>query len=423
MTFQERGRVGKPNAALFRNWAEHGDWVRGAIGFLKTQISQSEWDIVPYDRDLPSNDAIRSRVKMLFDRPNLAVESFRSFIEPIVEDILTLDAGVCEKERTFGGALKYLHAADGGKVLVSTTWDGSPSEPRYWWAPTPTYHVPFLNRDMVYIMSNPRTYSVVGLSPLETLKLTVDAELNASTYNTRQVTNAAPDGILNLGESARPDQVESFSDYWKSEVAGRGALAFLGGTKGAAWMPLRATNRDMQFLEWQEWLVRKISVVFGVSMQDLNQTANINRSEGEVQQTKTESRALRPLLSLLQDYLTREIVWDESFGGPENNWAFRFTRLNIKESLDKAQINKLALAGMPWISINTARTDEGRLPIGDLDDEENPYNKLMANTPLGIVSLEEVLSAAEAASKPSPAESNGKPAASPSSTGPAKKES
>ncbi len=405
---QGRGREGKPNAALFRNWAEHGDWVRGAIGFLKTQISQSEWDIVPVDRDAKPDPAIRKKLLALFNRPNLSVESFRSFIEPIIEDILCLDAGCVEKERTYGGEVVYLHAADGGKILVSTTWDGDPSEPRYWWNPTSQYFVPFKNRDMVYIMSNPRTYSVVGLSPLETLKITIDSELSASAYNNRQVTNAAPDGLLDLGESARPDQVEAFKAYWANEVAGRGALAFIGGTKGSKWTQFRSTNREMQFVEWQEILVRKISVVFGVSMQDLNQTADINRAEGEVQTTKTESRALRPMLALVQDYLTREVVWDDSFGGPDNGWAFRFTRLNIKESLDKAQINKIALAGLPWLNVNEAREDEGRLPLGDPLDESNPYNKLMANTPLGIVTLEEVISAADAAAKPTPAPSDGK---------------
>ena len=76
----------------------------------------------------------------------------------------------------------------------------------------------------------------------------------------------------------------------------------------------------------------------------------------------TEDRGLRPLLALAQDYFTREIVWDRSFGGNRNNLAFRFTRLNIKESMSKANINKLALANMPWKSVNEARLDEGRAP-------------------------------------------------------------
>jgi hypothetical protein len=180
-------------------------------------------------------------------------------------------------------------------------------------------------------------------------------------------------------------------------------MAFIGGTKGAKFIPFRATNRDMQFLEWNIYLVRKICAVAGLSPQDLGVTFDINRATGEVQQDKTESAGIRPFLSLGQDYITREIVWDKSFGGRANNLAFAFTRLNIKESLDKAQMNKLALAGVPWKVINEARADEGRLPLGDPADPENPYNQPMANTPLGVVLLSELQTAAEVSKKPEPA--------------------
>jgi hypothetical protein len=259
-------------------------------------------------------------------------------------------------------------------------------------------------------MANPRTYSVLGLSPLETLKRTIDAEVVGSQYNRRQVEQAAPDGIFDLGEGARPDQVEAFQGYWQAEVAGRSAMGFLGGTKGAKFIPFRPSNRDMQYDEWLKYLVRKICAVYLISPQDLGLTFDVNRATGEVQQEMSEDQGLRPLLALIQDYFTREIVWDQSFGGSANNLAFRFTRLNIKESMSKANINKLALAGMPWKPVNEARLDEGRLPLGDPLDANNPYNKLMANTALGVVTIDEVASAKEVTEQ-QPAASEGKPAA------------
>jgi hypothetical protein len=412
--FNGKNRVGKPDARLYRNWAEHGEWVRAAVNFIKTQVSQSEWDIVPNDKDRRFDKGLARELRDLFNspttgRPTDAVigDSFRAFIEPIIEDLLVLDAGVIEKERTLGGDLYALHGVDGGRVLVSTVWDNDPLKPRYWFQRSPVVLVPFLNADMVYMMSNPRTYMPVGLSALETLKYTIDGELNSSAYNTRQVTNAAPDGLLDIGEGARPEQVDAFKSYWLAEVAGRGAMAFIGGTKGAKFVPFRQSNRDMQFLEWNIYLVRKICAVFGLSPQDLGVTFDINRATGEVQADKTEARGIRPVLSLTQDFATREIVWDKAFKGPKNNLAFRFTRLNIKESLDKAQINKLALAGVPWKAVNEARLDEGRLPFGDPMAEDNPYNRPMANTPLGIVSLEDINTAADVSDPAPPAPAGG----------------
>jgi hypothetical protein len=103
-------------------------------------------------------------------------------------------------------------------------------------------------------------------------------------------------------------------------------------------------------------------------------------------------------MGLLQDYLTREIVWDEGFGGPENNLAFRFTALNLKENKSKAEINKLALAGIPWKTVDEARIDDGRAPLGGV------YEQLIAMGPQGPVMLDDLPSASEVldAKKPAP---------------------
>ena len=394
-----QGKVHKAHAALYRNWAEHSEWIRAAINIRRQQVSSAEWDIVAFDPDVNvDNRRLQKKIKRLFDRPNPAMDSFRSFIEPIVEDILVLDAGCIEEVRSLRGETVELWAVDGAQVRVSSTWDGDPDEYRYFWYPDGFERAKWLNSELVYIMENPRTYLPVGLSKLETLKLTIDAELSGHEYNRRQVAQAAPDGIFDLGEGIRPEQVEEFESYWHSEIAGRGATAFIGGSKGAKFIPFRASNRDMQFLEWQVFLVRKIAAVFGLSPQDLGLTMDVNRANAEQQAENTEDRGLRPLLALLQDYLTREIVWDEAFGGPDNNLAFRFTRLNLKESVNKAKINELALARVPWKTINEARKEDGREPIGPDGDV------LMFNTSTGVVKLEDVPTAREVleAKKPAP---------------------
>lgn len=397
----DRGKQGKNNSILYRNWAQNGEWVRAAINIRRDQVASAEWDIVPYNPDLPWDKELAAEIRDFFTSPNPLAQSWRGFIGPIVEDLLVLDAGVIEKERTIGGGIAALYPVDGAKVWVSATWDGDPDEARYYYRPTPTSEVPFLNDDLIYMMSNPATNRVVGLSPLETLKLAIDAELSASTYNTRQVMNAAPDGIMDLGEQARPEHVEKFRSYWAAEVAGRGALAFIGGTKGAKFIPFRQSNRDMQYQEWLEYLVKKIAAVFMLDPMDLGLTSEINKATAQVKDQQTEDRGLRPLLGNTQDYFTREIVWDESFGGKKNNLAFRFTRLNLKESLSKAQINQIAVGGMPWKTINEARRDDGRPPLGDPVDENNPFNKLMANTSRGLAMVDNVPDATEI-SQPAP---------------------
>lgn len=403
----DRGRVGRPRARMYRRWAEGSEWIRSAIDVRKTQVSQSEWDIVKFDPQGPEpSPKLMAQIKELFRQPSLTVDSFRSFIEPIIEDVLVLDAGVIEKERTLRGDLVYLHPVDGATIRVNAYWDGSNTdEARYFWYPDMYERDRFKNADMVYMMENPSTYRVVGLSKLEVLKNTIDAELNGHAYNNRQVTSAAPDGMLDLGEGARGEQVDAFKAYWMGEVAGRGAMAFIGGTKNAKFIPFNPhSNRDMQFLEWQMYLVRKICAVFGLTAMDLGMGNDVNRATADVQSEQTEDRGLRPLLGLIQNYLTREIVWDSTFGGQDNNLCFKFTRLNLKESLTRAQVNSKALAGVSWKTTNEARREDGLEPLTGPQ-----YDSLMVITPTGAVTLDEVPSAKESMSKAKP-EPGGPPA-------------
>lgn len=398
LAFPEGKQVGKPNARLFRHWAAHSEWVNAAIKVRRTQVSSAEWDIVPANTDIRrDNKRLAMKIKAILESPNPESASFRAFIEKVVEDILVLDAGVVEKVPNLRGEIAELWPVDGAKIKVSAIWDGDPGEPRYFWYPTGALKPEkwWLNGEMMYMMSNPRSYSVVGLSNLETLHNAIEAELSGDEFNRRQVTAAAPDGMLDLGENVRPEQVEQFKSYWLSEVAGKGAMAFLGGTKNPKFHPFRQSNRDMQFLEWQTYLVRKIAAVFQIAPQDLGINFDVNRSTSEVMQENTEDRGLRPLLALIQDYITREVVWDRGFGGPDNNLAFRFTRLNLKETTSKAQINKLALAGIPWKTVNEARKEDGREPLGD------DYDKLIMSVSTGAVTLEDVPTAREAHSKDS----------------------
>lgn len=410
----DRFRQGKSNVKLYRHWAEHSEWVNAAIRIRKRQVSNAEWGIGPHDPTKWHDPVLAAHLTALFKNPNPTKESFRGFIEPVLEDLLVLDAGTVEKEFLLNNTVGRLWAVDGGTIKVSTIWDGeSPDETRYFWYPDYQLRGTLTNREMIYMMDSPATYRVVGLSPLETLKLAVDSELGASSYNDRQMRAPTPDGLLDLGENARPDQVESFKNFWRSEVAGMGALAIVGGTKNPKFIPFRQNNRDAQFMEWQEYLVRKIAAVYQLSPQDLMIERDVNRSTSEVQQENTDDRGLRPLLGLISDYLTREVVWDPGFGGEENNLAFQFTALNLKESMTRAQINRYATGGMPWKTTNEARRDDGRPPLGDPNDESNPYNKLLVNASRGLVIAENIPDAQEyldVTSKPAPT-SGGPPSA------------
>ena len=390
-SMQRLRRVGKSDAAIYRNWSIASEFVRAAIDIRKGQLETADWDLQPRTPDLPDPDkGLMARIRELLNSPNPGDESFGTFISAVAEDIMVLDAGSIEKERKFKGEILWLWPTDGAFIKVDRFWNGDPKMPRYYFEPQPSWSVPLLNSDLVYMMIHRRSNLPIGISYLEILKQAIDAELSGSLVNARRVVQNAPEGVMDMGENARIEQVQSFSSFFQSELAGNSVLGFWGGTKGAKFIDFQRRNVDMQFLQWLEFEVRKIAVVFQLSIQDLGNVHDVNRANADVQQENSEDRGLRTLLTRVQDYITAEVCGDAYWGGKANNIAFRFRSATDRQSLAKAQIKKITLAGMPMESINSARIDMGKPPIGDPSDATNPFNKLMADTPLGLVTLDKI---------------------------------
>ena len=361
-----QGRIGRGNVRLYRNWSRGNTWVRAAINIRNDQIAKSEWDIVPIDSKKRYSVRLQEELRDLFKNPNPVDKDFPTFISKVNEDILVLDAGVVEKDRSLDKRVRQLWADDGGEFKVNALWDGDPDVSRFYWCPGGGEKVEesFLDRDIVYLMANPHTYLPIGIPPLETLKDAVEDLLYGRDYQSRQVRGAAPDGVLDLGEGAGEKALNAFRQYWQAEIAGKGAVGFIGGSKGAKWIPFRGSNNDMQFMEWNVWLVRQVAILYGLSAQRLSLTMDVNRANAEVLDEQDEDTGLKPLQEKIQSKLTTGVVQDESFGGRDNNLMFSFKDLNLKETKKKADINEKALGGAPWKMVDEARKDDGRPPIG-----------------------------------------------------------
>jgi hypothetical protein len=391
MASRDQGRVGKTNVRMLRDWSEHSEWVRAAINIRKDQVASAEWDIVQNDPDGKPIDKLLAReIRDRIEYANPRDKDWRTFTGKVVEDILVLDAGSIEIEPTFGGEPLYMHPVDGGEVRVDRFWDGTnPDAPRYFWYPDGFPRASWKDSEFIYIMETPRTVGPMGLSKLETLKAAIDSELEGSAFNARQVRNPTPEGLLHLGKGARQSDIDKFRAHWQAEQALGGGLGITGGTEAPAFIKFHDSNSDMQFLEWQVYLVRKIAAVFQLSTQDLNLAYEINRSTAEVNDKQTEDRGVRPLLDLVSSSLTRGYVWSPAFGGSSNNMALKFVNLNLRESLARAQVNKIALGGVSYKTVNQALKEAGMEPQGP------EFDVLMMVTPQGVFTIDDVPSARE----------------------------
>ena len=358
-----------------RKWSRSNPWIRAAINLRRTQVSRAKWDIVTLDGDEVRGTTRKiTQIKDLLRTPNRRMDSWRSLIEPVVEDILVLDQGAIEVIPSRGGAIGIegakpvaeLIAKDGGAIAFNNDWTGeNDTDPRYYEVDQTGRTVrKYKNHELICFISNPVTYSPIGLSPLEVLADTIEADLTAAAYNAKAVSAAAPPGVLHLGEGIRADQVDAFKAYWDTEISGRSQIAITGGGKGVQWIPLASSNRDMQFMEWQIYLARKICAVFAVQPQDIGITMDVNRASADVGAAFTQDVGIAPLLDLISEYMTREIVWRY-----DRNLRFVYTEVGRESQASMSDYYKAALSGLPWLKLNEALQERGHEGIGTMGDD------------------------------------------------------
>lgn len=208
-----------------------------------------------------------------------------------------------------GRVATELYYEDGATIKVYTDWDGNPKKPRYLYEEVGTNtKVPLRNDELICISMNPATYRL-GLSPVQFLRQTIQAEMRAIQSATHIVDMKPAPHIVQI-PGAHQTQITNLKNNYDSEVAGRKELFWMGGENEAKVFSLTFSARDNQWLEWQQWLARKIATAFQISPQQFGFTADINRSNGEIQQQLYEDTGLIPLLLLLEEYLNRELLMD-----------------------------------------------------------------------------------------------------------------
>jgi hypothetical protein len=384
-TYATNGRIGasngvkawsfkepRTNATIMRRLARHCVPVRTAINRRKRQIGTAaaagKWRLVRRDNPKAKPDArVEEAVKALFDTVNPKCESFRSLLDQVIEDVLVLDAGCIEKEKTLGGGIFALYGVDGASIAPDPNWDGtSPRAIRYRQYVDGRCVAQFRNDQLVYMMANPSTDRCIGFSPVEALYHTIMAELYGSEYEYDQLRQIAPNKALYLGPGVTDQQREKFIEYWENEIAGQKAIAVLsGGDRDGKGEPkvldLSSDTLDMR-LAFYKYLCTRIAALFEMDLLVFNLSETVHKSVGNALTARTDEGA-NALASLLSEFITREIIWEID---PTRIHAFEFDDLNARDELAQAKIDQIYMnIGKTFPNELRMRDGEDPVPWGD----------------------------------------------------------
>src|SRR4051812_14934736 len=336
-----RDGMPKPTPANLRRFAET-PVARKAINTVKDRIAGMKWRVQPRrDRQL-GNDSRIAALTAVFDAPN-PDDSFRSFAEQVLEDVIVGGYGAIELVPT-GDAVRplALWPVDGSTIRLRADWDGLPASPRYVQHTGrfgPAAQITLADDELSYIRLNPRTHTPFGLGRLEVAFETINEFLGAHRYAARLASNTVVQYALWLQDLA-PAQHERLIHWWQDEIEGTGRVPILSvESKPEVLRFGGGTDSDLR-LAWQEFLLRVIADAFDLPPMFLGLEHDVNRSTADHSGDQAFRSAIVPTARLFAEHLTRDAIhkrlgWDDL--------EFVFTDLDARNEMEEAQIQEILL--------------------------------------------------------------------------------
>jgi HK97 family phage portal protein len=341
--------------------------VRRAINVIKDRIAAMDWQVrVRRGVRVESMGAVEDRLRALrrtLEEPNDA-DSFRTLIEQAIEDALTGGFGAIEMEPT-GDANRpaMLWAVDGASIRVNARWDGQPDSPRFLQVmpgQLETSGVELADRQLMYIRTNPRSFTPFGLGPLEVAFETVNEFLSAHRFAGKLAANTVAQYAIWLNE-ATPAQHDRLIRWWQDEIEGTGRVPLISTEQKPEVLRFaQGTDADLR-LAWQEFLIRMIANAFGLPPMMLGLEADVNRSTASEMADEAFRGAISPLAMLLEEHITRDL-FGKCIGWREFEFVFNELSARDEETELAVQV-QLLKAGV--LSVDEVRTMRGLAPLTD----------------------------------------------------------
>lgn len=317
------------NANQLRAWADANPWIRAAVSYRKNQISVADLVVEPLDKNQSYDKNVLSTVQQILDAPNEYMESMRTILARLEEDLQVLDRGVIEKGMTPARQPYALYSSDAAKMKIYPGWSGNPNEPRYLYEDSAlNYRVGLRNDEVIMMHMNEATYRF-GLSNVAVLRREIEADIAATEGAMAAVKGNPPSSIVQLPKEGDAG-IRKIRNTYDLEVAGQRQILFMGGEEPVHVYPLMFSAKDNQWMEWQEWIAKKIATIFGIAAQRFNITSGTNRATAQVAQTYDEDAGLVPMLLVVEEFLNREFLFDFAPKTPDGRPNIRTLNLAIR---------------------------------------------------------------------------------------------
>jgi hypothetical protein len=255
-------------------------------------------------------------------------DTFDSLTRKVIPDSLSLDQGTFEVVRSRDGKPLEIIATDAATMRIADTYDDDESNkkakeilgylPSYVQVIDGNVKAEYYPWELCFGVRNPQTsiYSNgYGKSELEELMNVVTWMLNSDTYNGKFFSQgAAPKGIIKVSGNVNGARLQEFRQSWQAttaSVANAHKVPVIE-SENMDWIDLQKGNRDMEFSQWQEYLIKVACAIYKIDPSEVFDLTNSKpgfHSDNQSENIKySRDKGLEPLLKSYEKWINKYIV-------------------------------------------------------------------------------------------------------------------
>lgn len=329
---------------------ERNVWVRSSVDRIATKVA----GVPPIIRGFRKKDAgtkltnrqkrQKEQLEELFANPNSSDQSWFDLTEQRVKDILTFGHHGLELLRDMvSGDVVEIYNVTGSEIKPNFNNKGQfkNDQDAYRQYQRGSVVAKWPKDDFMWLRGGSVAHSIMPISPLETLRQTITAELYASQHNLDFFANNATPRLAimfdQIGAGQGQAALNRAKQWWNKELLGQPHKPIIMGTEqGQVKLEtLNISNRDMEFQAYSSWLLMKIMAIYKLQPVVLGVILDGNQSKlNSAQQIQLfKEDALKPQLELFRDSFTTKVIWN-AFG--YNTLFLEYQGFDLWDAQDKA---------------------------------------------------------------------------------------
>lgn len=341
--------------------------VSAAINAIMDFTDGVELTVRNTDPAQPTDMARLAHTQSFIDTPNPQDTSLH-FYHKLRYDIVTLGFGAVEIERDSMGMPANLWVLDAARLRVDydehgtikgydmidargmpiTSGDGTHA-----WLP----------EDVILYLRDPMSstqYSNSRIAQLFTCAIVESLMLHF--ISMRFTDSNIPVGVYDLGEITE-DELRTAIASWNSQASKEHRI-LLTGSKGSKWYPFGYHLKDLEATQLLATVRSKIMGILGVTMNEMGEAQDVNKSNGYNLSFTFKKRAVEPVLNEVCLTTTRRLLWEEL---NYRDMEYSYEEIDSRDELIQSEIDKNYLQTGTY-TFNHVRNRKGlpSEPGGDL---------------------------------------------------------